>query len=56
MYDAIRRSASRQGNNFQNTLLVITFDEHGGCYDHVAPPPAVLPDSNRPGRANGVPF
>ena len=21
-----------------NTLLVITFDEHGGCYDHVWPP------------------
>jgi phospholipase C len=19
-------------------LLVITFDEHGGCYDHVPPP------------------
>jgi phospholipase C len=48
VYDAIRRSASRQGNNFQNTLLVITFDEHGGCYDHVAPPAAVPPDPNRP--------
>jgi phospholipase C len=24
VYDAIRRSASRQGNNCQNTLLVIT--------------------------------
>jgi len=23
---------------WDNTLLVITFDEHGGCYDHVAPP------------------
>jgi phospholipase C len=22
-----------------NTLLIITFDEHGGCFDHVAPPP-----------------
>jgi len=48
VYDAIRRSASRQGNNFQNTLLVITFDEHGGCYDHVAPPTAVPPDLHRP--------
>jgi phospholipase C len=48
VYDAIRRSASRQGNNCQNTLLVITFDEHGGCYDHVAPPPAVPPDPHRP--------
>src|SRR5262245_22490589 len=48
VYDAIRRSASRQGNNCQNTLLVITFDEHGGCYDHVAPPVAVPPDPHRP--------
>lgn len=25
-------------------MLIITFDEHGGCYDHVPPPPAVPPD------------
>lgn len=24
--------------NWEETLLVITYDEHGGCYDHVAPP------------------
>jgi phospholipase C len=23
---------------WDNTLLIITFDEHGGCYDHVIPP------------------
>jgi phospholipase C len=23
---------------WNNTLLIITFDEHGGCYDHVKPP------------------
>jgi phospholipase C len=29
-------------------LLVITFDEHGGCYDHVSPPiNAVAPDSKK---------
>lgn len=29
------------------TLLVITYDEHGGCYDHVAPPwNATPPDSS----------
>jgi phospholipase C len=29
------------------TLLVITFDEHGGCYDHVPPPwTAVRPDDH----------
>ena len=26
-----------------NTMLLITFDEHGGTYDHVAPPPATPP-------------
>jgi phospholipase C len=25
------------------TLLIITYDEHGGCYDHVIPPTAVAP-------------
>jgi phospholipase C len=48
VYDAIRRSASRWGSHCQNTLLVITFDEHGGCYDHVAPPVAVPPDAAAP--------
>ena len=27
-----------------STLLVITYDEHGGLYDHVPPPKAVNPD------------
>jgi phospholipase C len=27
------------------TLLIITCDEHGGCYDHVPPPPAVAPNA-----------
>jgi phospholipase C len=48
VYDAIRRSASRYGSHAQNTLLMITFDEHGGCYDHVPPPPAVPPETARP--------
>jgi phospholipase C len=26
------------------TLLIITYDEHGGCFDHVIPPAAVAPD------------
>jgi phospholipase C len=30
--------------DWNSTLLVITFDEHGGCYDHVpTPPPAATP-------------
>lgn len=40
IYQAVRTSASATGSNAVNTLLLITFDEHGGCYDHVPPPPA----------------
>lgn len=30
------------------SLLIVTYDEHGGYYDHVAPPPAIAPgDSDR---------
>lgn len=28
---------------WETTLLVITYDEHGGCYDHVAPPSNATP-------------
>jgi len=32
---------------WQKTLLIITYDEHGGCYDHVPPPEnAVAPDNS----------
>ena len=31
----------RRGSNALNTMLLITFDEHGGTYDHVPPPAAV---------------
>lgn len=30
------------------TALFITYDEHGGLYDHVQPPPACLPDEYLP--------
>jgi phospholipase C len=30
------------------TLLIYTFDEHGGYYDHVPPPEAITPDDIRP--------
>ena len=45
VYQAIRNSNSSSGNNWQNTLLIITFDEHGGCYDHVVPPSATQPNT-----------
>jgi phospholipase C len=35
VYEAIRNSP-----HWESSLLIITYDEHGGFYDHVAPPPA----------------
>jgi phospholipase C len=35
--------ALRGGPGWPQTLLVITYDEHGGCYDHVAPPSGATP-------------
>jgi phospholipase C len=39
VYDALRGNARL----WERTLLVVLFAEHGGAYDHVAPPPAVPP-------------
>jgi phospholipase C len=47
VYDAVRLSDNPNGSNYQNTLLIITYDEHGGCYDHVPPPAATPPDPTR---------
>jgi phospholipase C len=33
----------REGPSWPQTLLVITYDEHGGCYDHVPPPYGAAP-------------
>lgn len=33
VYNAVRNSP-----DWESTLLLILFDEHGGCYDHVPPP------------------
>jgi phospholipase C len=39
--------ALRNGPAWSQTLLIITYDEHGGCYDHVPPPAgAVVPDKS----------
>jgi phospholipase C len=37
-YEAIRNSP-----RWTNSLLIITWDEHGGFYDHAIPPPAIAP-------------
>jgi phospholipase C len=44
VYQAIRNSASVSGSNWQNTLLIITCDEHGGNYDHIPPLTTVPPN------------
>jgi phospholipase C len=56
VYDAIRASSSPDGSNAYNTLLLVTFDEHGGTYDHVPPPPVPPPDPAAPARQMGFGF
>ncbi len=36
VYDTLRSNRAL----WERTLLIITYDEHGGLYDHVVPPPA----------------
>jgi phospholipase C len=36
------------GPDWDRTLLILTYDEHGGYYDHVPPPAAIPPDSIGP--------
>ena len=51
------------GKGWQDTLLIWVYDEHGGYYDHVPPPPALPPDDiegperdRGRGQADGVPL
>src|SRR5262249_30251032 len=55
--------AIRNGPNWESTLLIILFDEHGGCYDHIPPPTsadcaiAIAPDRIVPvGQPGGTGF
>ena len=44
--------AVKDGPAWDKTLLIITYDEHGGCYDHVPPPwGATPPGDTTPGQA-----
>jgi phospholipase C len=56
VYNAVRTSASATGSSVYNTLLMINFDEHGGTYDHVPPPPVPPPDPAGPGGQYGFSF
>lgn len=48
VYNAVRSSPC-----WKKCLLIVTYDEHGGCYDHMSPPRAVSPDGLGP---PGFPF
>jgi phospholipase C len=41
--------ALRNGPNWNQTLFIITYDEHGGCFDHVPPPQGAVPPDNSVG-------
>ena len=40
--------ALRNGPNWTDSAMFLTYDENGGFYDHVAPPSAVAPDAIAP--------
>ena len=45
--------ALTQAPTWKHTVLFLTYDEHGGYYDHVPPPPAIPPDSIPPDLSSG---
>ena len=52
-------SALRNSPSWNDSLLLITYDEHGGSYDHVAPPAArqggaLNPDGINPGQCEDL--
>ncbi len=51
LYYTLRRSPA-----WAKTLLVITYDEHGGNYDHVAPPQNAAPPDDIAGEFDGFDF
>ena len=48
VYEALRRSP-----DWEDTLLIVTYDEHGGFYDHVMPP-KLHPDDDAPFETYGI--
>ncbi len=47
VYEAIRRSPL-----WERSLLIVTWDEHGGFYDHYAPPAAIPPGDTQPAQGH----
>ena len=42
LYEALQNS-----NQWEHMLFIISFDEHGGTWDHVSPPATLAPDQHR---------
>ncbi|HEX8111256.1 MAG TPA: alkaline phosphatase family protein, partial [Kofleriaceae bacterium] len=47
-------SAVRNGPHWTDSVIFIVYDENGGFYDHVPPPPAVPPDAAQPGQCEDL--
>jgi phospholipase C len=52
----VRASETAGGSNFANTLFMVSFDEHGGTFDHVVPPRVAPPDPAAPAGQMGFRF
>jgi len=48
VYSSLRAAKSSKGSNALNTAFLVTFDEHGGTFDHVPPPSGVPPTTGAP--------
>jgi phospholipase C len=48
VYTSLKEAKSKTGSNAINTAFLVTFDEHGGTFDHVPPPSAVPPEQSAP--------
>ena len=51
VYETVRASPI-----WKETLLIITYDEHGGFFDHVIPPTTVAPGDTKPYQKNNFNF
>jgi phospholipase C len=54
IYDVYQ--ALRTGAGWDKTLFIITYDEHGGCYDHVPPPTGATPPDSFTGDVDHLNF
>ena len=47
----------KESDHWEDTLLIVNFDEHGGCYDHVLPPDtAAQPNAESVNKETGFDF